>query len=195
MAHAFDYSASLDPVDKKMRVTVTYKAQTTKSQYLYSTDTGPEFPASASYEVTYLSPCTIGANNVITATTQSGVTTITDAFSEASQSFDYTSYTIEPSLCTLRIDCQKIEHNSRGETHGFTCANHAVVTGKIVVGPLGQTQYESDNYFPGTYTFSYAITTQGNIDGSNILTQTYTLTLQDACKVGTITKESGSKSA
>jgi len=167
------YDTDLQPAGQTQTVTVTATSKTLKTTF--NSQTTPETD-SGSFDVTYTNPCLDPTYTTVSTTTQSGTTTITDNYSGTTNTFQYTPYTVTPSVCSLEVVCSTIT----GASSALTCGSYPMSANTVTV-TLGETEYKAAAITPGTYTFTYKVKPVGSSNVALEKDLVYTLTLNDPC--------------
>ena len=119
----------------------------------------------------------------MSATTQSP-TTFNDDYSGTKQTFTYNPFDVSPDICPLTVSCTDI--SSGGGPSTLLCSNYELDESNAVDLQFTLDDYSSGDIVPGTYTFTYSVTT-GSPDAPLTKTFTFDFILSDACETSVIT--------
>lgn len=172
------WDSSRFPAGKTQTVTAVV---TSRSDY--GSDSTPK-TATDSFDVNYLDPCIDPNVAIVSPTTQP--TLPDDAYTGNTITFTHNPYTVTPSFCPLTLTCEGVSGPSVFVTCGTIDNNVSMDKSYTTTDYIGTDQVYGDDMAPGTYTFTFKVST-GGTDPSLNPTFTVDQTLIDPCVTATLT--------
>ena len=136
--------------------------------------------------LTYGDPCTDSSLAVITDPGQSG-NTFSDTYTNTTNTFTYNPMTVpaDYNYCTLTVSCANVTSGDPANSSVFSCTGYELdASTNTTDWFVGETEYNSANYPPDTYTWTYTVATDDAL--TNVQTFTVALTLTDPCPTATL---------
>lgn len=176
------YDADLTPVDESpITVTVTGTSRSDKTSFLPAgTPAETKATDSETFDVNFATPCLSDAFATLTLTEDQG--DLSFNYDGVSQTFSVPTGIIDPSICDLTVTCNSITPSSTAAK--LQCSANEPVNGDITLS-FAVSDYTSDNLAPGTYRFTYDVTT-GSSDAALNKQFFFDVTIADPCATTTI---------
>ena len=136
--------------------------------------------------LTYGDPCTDDTLAVITDPGQSG-NTFSDTYTNTTNTFTYNPMTMaaDYNYCDLTVTCANVTSVDPSNGSVFSCTDYEKDdSSNDILWFVGETEYNSGDYPPDTYTWTYSVAT--TTEEENVKYFTVALTLTDPCPTATL---------